>query len=247
MCMRQNITIKERVDLFMYEKLLWINPNIQYMFHSNIVEYDMRAMSVSISERYNLLDSETIALLKLMPKEERTKKVGLLQRDNKDYSNRLIECELETRRKFLEINNIQEDDVLSLHSDACIFKSTKEIINNIEGVEFKHANTWSAYMNYRGIEMFYDNGVIDYKGIPKQMLGQHTLGVHSYLLNVFNKIENYDSDILDFLAKFESKYLQYRLPDQYYLPFGKMGEYQMTNLSLFGFIAKVVLSEMRGW
>jgi hypothetical protein len=79
------------------------------------------------------------------------------------------------------------------------------------------------------------------------MLGQHTLGVHAYLLNVFDKIENYDSDILDFLAKFESKYLQYRLPDQYYLPFGKMGEYQMTNLSLFGFIAKVVLSEMRGW
>jgi hypothetical protein len=49
MCTRQNITIKERVDLFMYEKLLWTNPNIQYMFHSNIVEYDMRAMSVSIS------------------------------------------------------------------------------------------------------------------------------------------------------------------------------------------------------
>lgn len=231
----------------MHEKLLWTNPNIQYVFHSNIVEYDMRAMSVSISEKYGLLDKETIQLLKLLPKEERTRKVGLIQRDDKAYSKRLIECELETRRKFLETNNIDESDVLSLHSDACIFKSTKKIINNIEGVEFKHANTWSAYLNYRGIEMFYDNGVIDYKGIPKEMLGKHTLGMHKFLLTVFDKIENYDSDILDFLAKFESKYLQYRLPDQYYAPFGKMGEYQMSNLALLGFIATVVLSEMRGW
>lgn len=231
----------------MNEKLMWFNPNIQFMFHSNIVEYDMKAMSVSISEKYGLLDDETIRVLKLLPKDQRTKRVGLLQREDKDYSNRLISCELETRRKFLEINGLDEKSVLSLHSDACIFNSKKKIINNIEGIEFKHANTWTAYMIYKGIEMFYVDGVITYKGIPKEMLNQHTLGINKYLCNVFDKIENYNPEIIDFLSKFQSKYLQDKLPDFYYIPFGRNGEYKMGNLGLLSFVTNVVLEEMKGW
>lgn len=231
----------------MNEKLMWFNPDIQFMFHSNIVEYDMRAMSVSISEKYGLLDEETIRVLKLLPKEQRTKRVGLLQKDDKDYSERLIQCELETRRKFLETNGLDETNVISLHSDACIFNSKKKVINNIEGIEFKHANTWTAYMIYKGIEMFYADGVITYKGIPKEMLNKHTLGIHKYLCTVFDKVENYDPEILDFLSKFQRRYLQDKLQDFFYIPFGRMGDYKMSNLGLLSFVAKVVLEEMKGW
>ena len=231
----------------MNEKLMWFNPDIQFMFHSNIVEYDMRAMSVSISEKYGLLDEETIRVLKLLPKEQRTKRVGLLQKDDKNYSERLIQCELETRRKFLETNGLDETNVISLHSDACIFNSKKKIINNIEGIEFKHANTWTAYMIYKGIEMFYADGVITYKGIPKEMLNKHTLGIHKYLCTVFDKVENYDPEILDFLSKFQRRYLQDKLQDFFYIPFGRMGDYKMSNLGLLSFVTKVVLEEMKGW
>lgn len=231
----------------MNEKLTWFNDKIQYMFHSNIVEYDMRAMSVSISEKYKLLDDETIKILKLLPKDQRTRKMGLIQRDDKEFSKQLISCELETRRKFLEINGLDETNVLSLHSDACIFNSKKKIINNIDGIEFKHENTWTSYIKYKNIEMFYENGVIVYKGIPKDMLNQHTLGIHKYLCNVFDKLENYDPSVLDFIYKFQSKYLQDKLPEYYYIPFGKTGNFKMSNLSLLSFIANVALSEMKGW
>lgn len=231
----------------MNEKLMWFNDNISYMFHGNILEYDMKAMSVSISERYKLLDDETIRILKLLPKEKRTVKVGLLQRDNKEFSEKLIKCELETREKFLKTNNLDESNVLSLHSDACIFNSRKRIINDIDGVEFKHANTWSSYMRYKNIEMFFNDGVITYKGIPKDMLNQHTLGIHKYLCTVFDKLENYDSSVLDFLSRFQTKYLQDKLPDYYYIPFGKTGNIKLDNLSLFAFIANVTISEMKGW
>jgi hypothetical protein len=217
------------------------------MFHSNIVEYDMKAMSVSISEKFNLLDDETIRILKLLPKDQRTKRVGLIQRDNKVYSQRLKECELDIRRKFLEINSLDETNVVSLHSDACIFNSKKDVVNNIDGIEFKHANTWTSYIRYKEIEMFYNDGVITYKGIPKEMLNQHTLGMNKYLCTVFNKIENYDTDILNYLSRFQKNYLQDKLPDFYYTPFGRNGVYKMGNISLLSFIAKVVLSEMKGW
>lgn len=230
----------------MNEKLLWFNPNIQYMFHANIVEYDMKAMSVSISERYNLLDQSIIDKLKRMPKDQRTRAVGLMQRDNKEYSEKLIKCELETRKKFLEANNLTESEVICLHSDACIFNSRKKIINNIEGVEFKHANTWSSYMRFKGIEMFYDGAVLEYKGVAKELLNQHTMGIHRYLCEVFNKLENYDQSIIDFITKFQMKYLQDKLPDYYYTPFGRLGDFKMSNLELFAFIANVVMREVGG-
>lgn len=230
----------------MNEKLLWFNPNIQFMFHANIVEYDMKAMSVSISEKYQLIDQSIIDKLKRMPKDQRTKAVGLMQRDSKEYSERLIQCELETRRKFLEMNNLTESDVICLHSDACIFNSRKKIINNIEGVEFKHANTWSSYMRFKGIEMFYDGEVLEYKGVAKELLNQHSMGIHRYLCEVFNKLENYDQSIIDYITKFQKNYLQDKLPDYYYLAFGRLGDYKMSNLELFAFIANVVMREMGG-
>ena len=45
------------------------NDDIDYLFHSNIVEYDMNQASVSVSERFKLLDEKTIKFLKLLPKE----------------------------------------------------------------------------------------------------------------------------------------------------------------------------------
>lgn len=230
----------------MNEKLMWFNPDIQFLFHANIVEYDMKAMSVSISERYNLLDKSIIEKLKRMPKDQRTREVGLIQKDNKEFSQRLIQCELETRRKFLETNGLDESNVVSLHSDACIFDSKKRIVNNIEGVEFKHANTWTSYMRFKGIEMFYDGETLEYKGVAKELLNQHTLGIHKYLCDIFNKIENYDDTIIDYITRFQMKYLQDRLPDYYYISFGRVGDYKMSNLELFSFIANVVMKEIGG-
>jgi hypothetical protein len=42
------------------------------------------------------------------------------------------------------------------------------------------------------------------------------------------------------------KYLQDRLPDYYYIPFGRVGDYKMANLELFAFIANVVMREVGG-
>lgn len=231
----------------MHEKMLWFNDDIQYVFHDNIVEYDMVAASVSLSERFNLLDKETIELLKLLPKEKRTRKVGMIQRDNKEFSNQLILCELETRRKFIESNNLDEKSILSLHSDAVIFSSKKKIITNIDGIEFKHKHSWSSYIKYKGIEMFYADGVITYKNISEELLKQHTLGINKYLCTVFDKIENYDYSILKYLSKFQKQYLQDKLPEYFYVPFGRMGKYKMDNLDLFAFIANIVLMEVRNW
>ena len=108
-------------------------------------------------------------------------------------------------------------------------------------------NTWSSYLRYKKIEMFYADGYITYKGVPKDMIQQHTLGLNKYLCNVFEKLENYDADVLKYIAKFQKMYLQDKLQEHYYIPFGYNGSFKVSNLDLLGYIANIVLCEVNSW
>ena len=231
----------------MHEKLLWTNDNIQFLFHGNIMEYDMVAASLSVSRRFQLLDNDLIEQLNLLPKKERTRRVGLLQRDDKIYSEKLLQGFIQIRKTFLENNGLSENNVLSLHSDACLFDSRKKIITNADGVEFRKKGQWTSYMRFNHIEMFYGDGSIEYKNVNKDMLMEHTMGINLYLTKIFQMIEDYDENVLRYLSRMQSDYLQDRLPQYWYPSFGKIDQYKTYNLKLFAFVANVVIQEMKGW
>ena len=229
----------------MFGKTLWMNPDIQYVFRKNIVEYDMQSASLSVSRRFKLLPVEFIDQLDRMPKDKRTREIGMKQKYDKEFSDKMINGILQTRKEFIETNNLTEDTIITLHSDALMFIQKHVVTDNIEGVPFVRKNTWSSYIRYDRVEMFYSDGTIDYKGIPKQMLQQHTLGINDYLLKIFRMIEDNDPAVYDFIRKFQRNYLQDKLPDYYYIPFGKTGGFKTENLKLLAFIAKIVMKEVK--
>jgi len=231
----------------MHDKQLWSNQNIQYMFHEHICEYDMVAASLSISKRFQLLDNDLIEQLKLLPKEERVKRVGLIQRNDKSFSENLLSGIRDIRKKFIITNNLTEEDIISLHSDAVFMRTKRNIISNIEGVEFIKKGEWTSFMRYKNIDMFYGNDYIKYQNVNKDMINEQTLGLNLHLKKVFEMVENYDEDVFEYLSKFQKKYLQDGFPDYYYIPFGKLGEYKTYNLQLLAFVANVVLEESRRW
>ena len=235
----------------MHDKMLWTNESIQFTFHSHIQEYDMEAASVSVCEHDGLLPQEMINELKLMPKEKRTVKMGKLQRDDKMFSENLLAGIRNMRKKFIETNNLTQDEILSLHSDACILNTNRRIISNIENVNFRKKNDWNAYIRYKGIEMFYKNDIknnyIDYKNIPEELVQMHTMGFDVYLKKVFGYIENYDENVLKYISRFQKQYLQNKLPEYYYNPFGRHGQYKLSNLELTAFIAQMAIMEVKSW
>ena len=93
--------------------------------------------------------------------------------------------------------------------------------------------------------MFYADGTIDYKGIPKQMLQQHTTGMNLHILKIFEMMENYDEDIIPYLRKFQKRYLANQLPDHYYIPFGHTGAFKSENLKLLSYLAKIIIREVK--
>lgn len=231
----------------MIEKLQWFNEDISYMFRKNIVEYDMQAASLAVAERFKLLPKDKLIQLRNMPKDRRTKEVGCMQRDDKDFSEKLLDGIVKTRQEFLDVNNISEDDILCVHSDAIIFNMKSSIEDTVDCVRFVPKHAWSSYMRFRNIEIYYGNGCIDYKGIPKEMLQMHTLGINKYLLKVFDMIELCDEGVIDYVKKIETRYITDRLPDFFYIPFGKVGKHKMENLQLFAFVANAIIGDMYEW
>lgn len=230
-----------------YEKMLCYNEDIHSVFHDNIVEYDMKAASVSVCERFKLLPQTKIDQLKLLPKDVRTKEMGLMQRDNQIFSNNLLSGIRDIRQKFLKENNLDDSNILSLHSDAILFVSKKEIVDEIEGVKFVNKGNWTNYIRYDKTEMFYKDRQIDYKGISHQSLEIHAIGMNKFFIDLFDKIDNYDDSVIRYITRFQSQYLTDKLPPYYYHTFGSATNYKFGNLKLLGYIAQIVSTEVKKW
>ena len=229
----------------MFAKTMWMNPSIEYVIRQNIVEYDMQQASLNVSRRFHLIPDEKIDILERMPKEKRTKDVGLMQRNNKELSDNIINGILQTRKEFIQTNQLTEDHIVTLHSDALMFIQNKVIKDKIHGVPFIQKHAWTSYLRYGRVEMFYIDGTIDYKNIPKPMLQQHTLGLNQYLLKIFRMLEDNDWDIFEYLSRFQKMYLQDKLDECYYIPFGNTGAHKFENLKLLSMIAKIAINEVR--
>lgn len=236
----------------MHDKMLWFNEKIPYLFHGNIVEWDMSKASLSVCEHFGLLDSKEIARMKALPKLEREIAMGKHQRGNKEFSNQLLSGIREIRRKFLLANGLNDTNILSLHNDAVIFNSRKQIIADIDGIKFHHDNTWDAYIRYGRAEIFYKvdelgNGSLDFKNVGKDKVQEHTFGLNRYVIKVIGDIEAYDKNVLKYMRKFQQQYLQDKLPEYYYSAFGKIGDFKIANLELFGMMADIVIKEVNSW
>jgi hypothetical protein len=230
-----------------YDRMIWYNNDIQFMFHNNILEYDMNAASLSLAERFKLLPKETIERLKRLDKKNRVIQTGLIRRDDKEFSVEVDKKLIYVRNEFIQENGILPNDLISLHSDAVIFASKKKIKDKIDGIQFKESNRSTGYMNYKKLEMFYNNDYITYKGASQQLLQQHTMGINKYLIKIFKYIEDYDPRVLKYMSRFQKQYLQDQFPEFMYTKFGSIGDFKYGNLDLFGFVAKVVIKEMGGW
>lgn len=206
------------------KKTTWLNPNIEYLFDNEIVEYDIKDAGFSIIKHYKLLSPEIIKNLTDLGKRERHIAVGKMQGIDKNFSKALMDKFAEVRAIFVSANNLSDNNIISVKKDA-IF--TIGECNKIKfgKIEFASKNRYSSYLRFidnMNIEIYYNSGNMDIKGMGDSAINRHRLYMLEFIKSMISQLECRNSSAKRSLKRFIDDYKAMKLDEEYYIEFNNM-------------------------
>lgn len=203
-------------------KSTWLNPNIEFLFNSDIIEYDIKDAGFTLVKQYSLLPDSKIRELAAMGKGlARHIEIGKLQREDKDFSDRLLKKFAEIRTIFIAENNITDDNIISVKKDA-IYTIGRCKKTRFDSIVFDDKNHYTSYIRFstiNNIEIYYSSDGIDIKGMGDSAVNRHRLYMLSFLNSIIHYIESHDFRCRKFLMNFINDYKFNKLDQEYYLEF----------------------------
>lgn len=164
-----------------------------------------------------------------MGKKERQVQIGIMQKNNKEFAQKLSNGFKEARRLFFEANNIGDLDILSIKKDA-IF--TLKPCRNVRfgNLFFDTKNKYTSYLYLNRFEFLYNQDKIDIKGIDDNNVVLHNDGFLLFLKDYFMYKENMTNDyVRKFIIDFAKDYKEKELPIEFYRELNKNSLYK-TNM-----------------
>lgn len=229
-----------------------INKNRPFITNAEIIEWDIRSADTSIIEYFNLMDQKKIDKLNKLSKSKRNRAVGIL-RQNKEFSKNLENGFKLMVKKFIEENNLEEWDILSIKRDAVFVVNTDIRIKDIGCVHFIPKNTYFASIIIPRYEFYIPwNNTIDVKGISDECLEFHKDGILSFIRTIIDLYGSGNSDnkiaLHQYLAEFVQRYKEKQLPLEYYRKFDSYSQFEVDygdgNLALRKHITESDLDDL---
>jgi len=194
---------------------IYTNENLG-LLKSIIREYDMREAGFNLIKEYGLLKPSKIKYLEEnFTKQERTIEIGKLQNSNKYLAKNMMEAFKEARKQFCDMNEIENEDILSIKKDAIfIIKKQCRHLKFGDYIEFSMKNRYSSYCYLNKMEFYYSvwNDNFDIKGATNK---EHPLLKHICNIIKYNEKSNKEL-IFKQLQKLRIDYLERSLPVEYY-------------------------------
>lgn len=210
-------------------KQTWLNPNIEYIFNQEIIEYDMRDAGYSIIKEFKLLPDAEIQRLGTLPKGlERNKAVGILQRDNREFNRAFLDKFTEMRRIFIEINKITDDDIISVKKDA-IFTIGARRRTRFGQIQFVPKNHYTSYVrlaDIQNMELYYSSEELEIKGMGDVAYNRHRLFMIEFLKKLFGYLESKNPYVRRYMMRFIDDYKSMALSEEFYIEFNNLSRDQ---------------------
>lgn len=208
----------------LYERSLYLDKDINYLFNCEIREYDMQEAGFNLIREFNLLKPNQIKSLEELTKDQRHIKIGYYMKD-KEFANKMKLAFTETRRMFFEANDIEDNDILAIKKDA-IFVIKKSCVNQKLGnfINFRPKNQYLGYLYINKIEFYYTNPDTDLD-IKHLDGGQEVIDYHKDYMIDFIKdlftmvIYNDRNSVIKYITEFIKAYRNNQLANGYYREF----------------------------
>ncbi|MFN4245856.1 MAG: hypothetical protein ACK4F9_06920 [Brevinematia bacterium] len=210
----------------------YLNKDIVLLVNREITEYDMESAGFNIIKNFNLLPLEEIYKLEKMDKKSRHIEIGMIQKQNKELVSKMSEMFIYLRKKFIEENKLNDEDILSIKKDAII--TLKRCKNTyIEGITFREKNIYSSYYYINKYEFYYNKTQLHVKGINDEKLKLHENYMLEFIktyakMNEISPKKRTVKFVVDFSKFYKNKQLEigfyrelnnqslYRLKDVYF-------------------------------
>ena len=211
--------------------------------NSDITEYDIKHANTSLMRYYKIYPSEKLDAIDKMPKIRREYTIGMLCRKDKTINKKLAKSFDDMMMKFLETNDLTEDDLISIKKDAAFVINRKVKERIFDCVEFAIKNSYCAYIKIPHYEFYIKKDKsVDVKGIgDKDALELHKNGILEFVNNVIELYAKQDTEELSrYLHEFVEVYKNRELPFEYYREFNSQSAF-ITHDEMGG---TVVLDEL---
>ena len=210
-------------------KSTWLNPNIEYLFNDDIIEYDIHDAGFSLIQQYQLLPPEKIKELERIPRGiQRHIQVGVLQRDDKEFSKLLTDKFTEVRALFMMMNQLKDDSIISVKKDAIytIGKVKRTTFGKVKFMEKNHYSSYIRFPDITNLELYYGENGIDVKGMGDAAVNRHRLYMLEFLRKTIKSIEQQDSSVKRKFMRFFNQYKFDELDEEFYIEFNNVSSDQ---------------------
>lgn len=233
------------VNETLYKRTLWINKNIEFLFGTSIIEYDIHAAGPSLCKAFKLLPSHVLEELDKMDKKAKNIKIGLIQRRDKVFAKRLSDAFIEARRWFLSSNQLDEEDIVSIKKDAIFVANRTCSHTKFDVVVFQGKNIYTSYLRLHKLEFYLHTQEhrIDVKGLGqgdalKEVLRLHGDYMLSFLMDFckMRELEVKRSVACHHLASFLTQYRKKELPLGYYRELNRTNSFRVYNHGLHDYV-----------
>lgn len=220
----------------LYMKDMYLNKNINLITNKIIIEYDLKSANTSLCREYKLLPEDEIENIENMSKKNRVVNIGKIMRKNHKFKNELKLSFIDIRRRFFIMNNIQDDDILSIKKDAIFCLKRCEFLE-FGNCKFVEKNIYSSYMYLNNFEFYYgkkgfnfDNSILDIKGIDNEILKKHDNYLIKFFKTLFSHFESSSQQTqYEFIKRFLDKYKTLSLDVGYYREFNQESKIRLTD------------------
>lgn len=212
----------------MLQSRLWGNfryrAPIDIFVDSTIKVYDIRKANISVFREAGILDDQTYRYLYQADKLEREIYIGKLLASNPGYSQILSKGIKDAKKKFFDLNNVQDAEVLEIDNDAIYLLSDRSVLQQVSDyVFFNEAETYTSFYTDGKLRYFYyANRITRQEYLKVKGLGDYGSAVHEnfmidFLKVLFHTAQFEGSDkAIELLRVFYSQYVSRSLDINFY-------------------------------
>lgn len=191
------------------------NKQIRFLINKPIIEYDIQRAGLQAYKNLGVIDDKTYKYWKSRDKRWSSIYIGKYLPEDMKRQNQLIK---ETVDKFLEVNNIPNDKVISRNRDAVFVYDVKASVLEIDGFKFVIKHRFSSYYQIDNFDMYYYNRNDSFiiKGIDTRFVENHML--IPYIKTCVQMYESLDRGFMKYenvyrrIHELRNDYCNFKLP-----------------------------------